>query len=123
MIALGKEMQIERPEDDAEGIRIALRPLVPVVRGEMQLVVKALRVRSDDRLEKAVSCSRSAGNFFPSLKRATLDGAGIGTKNADDELLAGLMHAEHRKRVAVIRAEQRVDVAAVESLRDVEDFM
>ena len=32
VLALGEEMQIERPEDRAERIRIALRPLVAVVR-------------------------------------------------------------------------------------------
>ena len=42
VLAFGEEMQIERPEDWPEAIRIVLRPFVAVVRGELEHVAKAL---------------------------------------------------------------------------------
>jgi len=70
VLPLSKKMKVQRPEDRAERIRIALRPLIAAMGGETEKIGKAFLYTLQDGFKKAVRMYLDgwpclARNIFP----------------------------------------------------------
>ena len=115
VLPLSEEMQIERPEQNPRGIRIMLRPRLPFLAGEIEHVAEALRRTFEHRFKKAVGVDLPRREERPAgVGRAHRHRARIGTKNTHDPLPGRVVHPEHRERIAVFRAEDRLERTGID---------
>ncbi len=123
MVPLREKVEVHRPEDLAERIRVAEPPDMAVMRGRLDFVVEPLgspagRIAS----KKPCSCSRLAGNFFPSFSRTISMARASGPEHPDHQPVDRVVHPQHGERVSVICAQQRLHCSGVHGLRQVEYF-
>ena len=111
MLSFAKEMQIERTEQDAKTVRVALFPFAAVLPGEFENVRKTFFGAFECCFKETGRVQLDRFKARAVREIAHDESARVGAESADDELFAGQVHSENAERIAMSRGHDGVDGA------------
>ena len=115
VLSLAKEVQVERTENGRKRIRIALDPQMTIVRGKLEFVRDPVCYSLERRLEESVRMHlHRRPDVSWIFEAAHRHRSRVRAENADDQLLARLMQAEHGKRITMPGFENRMECTVID---------